>query len=165
MIDVLILRGAPGIGKSTVGKRLLTTLEQGAVLEVDAFRAAIARVDWDSEVHHYAAIDSAMAVARTLALYWSKNPVVVLDTFCGDKIHDARNALLGLNTRTVSLWLDPGELRRRVESRPCGYSHWPSIQGVNDEIGARTLAGDRVIDVTGMAVSDVTAAVMEVMCS
>jgi len=44
-LDVLILRGAPGVGKSTLGRGLRRQLDHGSVIEVDDIRGMLARVD------------------------------------------------------------------------------------------------------------------------
>ena len=76
-VKVLLLRGAPGVGKSTVGRLLAGLLGDGAICEVDRFRAMFAGVDWGSRQQHEMALRAAIAACRSL-LEDGVSPVVAV---------------------------------------------------------------------------------------
>ncbi len=97
------IRGAPGVGKTTVGQLLLNRLRGGAVLEVDRFRAMLGGCDWSDRRQHHLAIRAALRAARELAVH-SVAPVFVIDTFCRDRLDVARD-LLPEGARDIALSL------------------------------------------------------------
>lgn len=154
MLDALLFRGAPGAGKSTLARALRDALQRGAVLEVDSFRA-MQVIDWESEAQHDIALEVAtMAAARFVAA--GVRPVIVVDTFCRGRLGATRVALDRLRLRhlTLSLWLEPDQLRARLVNRESGFKCWPSSRGVNEEIRSERFPSDFLIDVTELALGD-----------
>lgn len=145
MLDVLLLRGAPGVGKSTLARALRDALQRAAVLEVDGFRAMQA-IDWESDEQHDIALEVAVTAAARFAAAGVR-PVILVDTFCGGRLGTAQERLseLGLHHLAVSLWLETDKLRARLAARENGFKCWPSSRGVNTEI--RTYPGETLIDV------------------
>src|SRR5690606_23873995 len=78
-LDVVLVRGAPGAGKRTLGRRLRKALTAAAVVEVDDLRAMIAQVDWTSRRHHDQALEGAFALVGGL-LGAGLRPIVLIDT-------------------------------------------------------------------------------------
>ena len=50
--DVIILRGAPGAGKSALSKELAKRFPKGVRLEVDTLRSMVISVDWTNQQEH-----------------------------------------------------------------------------------------------------------------
>jgi len=78
MQDLLVLRGAPGVGKSTVAGLLLADGWLAAVVEVDAVRKMLSGLDWSSRSQHETAIAGAASLA--IALHRADGrPVALVD--------------------------------------------------------------------------------------
>lgn len=146
-----MIRGAPGIGKSTLARALRDALQRGAVLEVDDFRGMQA-IDWESEAQHDIALEVALVAAARFAGLGVR-PLILVDTFCGGRLAVAQRRLseLGKRHSTVSLWLEPDVLRARLEARESGFKCWPSSRGVNTEIRANRYPSETMIDVGELA--------------
>lgn len=150
-LDVLILRGAPGVGKSTLGRGLRRHLDSGSVIEVDDVRGMLARVDWTSRIHH----DIALSVAFDALLSFVRaqvRPVVLIDTF-------SRSRLQGIHTRlneavlrhhTLSLWLNPEELAARLRTRQTGFCDWEPSRVLNEEAYANRYPNEEFLDTTSL---------------
>lgn len=150
-LDVLILRGAPGAGKSTLGRGLRRQLERGSVIEVDDIRGMLARVDWTSRVHH----DIALSVALDTLLSFVRTdvrPVVLIDTFSRSRLQSVQSRLneAGLRHYTLSLWLEPEQLATRLRERKSGFCDWEPSRVLNEEAFANRYPSEELIDTTPM---------------
>jgi broad-specificity NMP kinase len=83
--DVIIIRGAPGVGKSSAASLLAQLYPSGAKVEVDRIRSMVNSVDWTDQPQHIAALQVAVDVACRF-LEQHVRPVIIVDTFSGDKV-------------------------------------------------------------------------------
>jgi len=119
--DVIVIRGAPGSGKSRTAKCLAARIGKGIRIEVDTLRSMVFPVDWTNQAEHIGVLSLASRlVAGFLEL--GHRPVIVVDTFSGDKlvrfIADLKALRTGVDVRPFALVPVPQVLRARVESRP-----------------------------------------------
>lgn len=77
--DIIVVRGAPGSGKSSVARQLGKQLPTGATIEVDTVRGMIHHIQWESDDLHIDAIHAAV-IATTAYLERGYRPVVLVDT-------------------------------------------------------------------------------------
>jgi hypothetical protein len=83
--DLIVLKGAPGVGKTSAACQLETHLSSGVRIEVDVLRRMVVNVDWgDQSEHRKLLLLSSQVAAGFLRLGFA--PVVLVDTFSGDKI-------------------------------------------------------------------------------
>jgi chloramphenicol 3-O-phosphotransferase len=119
-VDIIIIRGAPGSGKSQTAKSLSEFFPKGVKLEVDILRQMVISVDWKNQEEHI----NLLQVSSGLVYDFLKlgfNPVIVVDTFSGDKIIKYLDSLCQLD-KTLSiklfgLYVTDEELRRRLDLR------------------------------------------------
>lgn len=148
--DVLVIRGAPGSGKSEAAKRLAARLGHGARVEVDTLRAMIVPVNWTDQMEHIAVLSLAVGVVAGF-LRMGHRPVIVVDTFSGDKlgrfVKDLETTHLGARVRAFSLAPSNLALRARVESRPDGgFKDVRVCEKLNSDVARRLLPGELLID-------------------
>jgi broad-specificity NMP kinase len=121
--DVIIIRGAPGVGKTELSKALARYYPQGSRVEVDALRKMVISVNWTDQAEHIKLLGLA---ARTVADFVEAgfSPVIVVDTFSGDKVAGflARLEVLrpGISYRIFALHASADVLASRLASRPEG---------------------------------------------
>jgi broad-specificity NMP kinase len=83
--DLIVLKGAPGVGKSTAAKLLEQHYPSGVHIEVDTLRQMVISVDWTNQTEHRNLLTiSARLAADFLRAGFS--PIILVDTFSGDKI-------------------------------------------------------------------------------
>jgi len=78
--DVIIIKGAPGSGKSETANILSAHFTKGVKIEVDYLRGMIISVDWENLEEHL----NSLKVAANLTLDFLKfnyKPIIVIDTF------------------------------------------------------------------------------------
>lgn len=119
-IDIIILRGAPASGKSQTAKSLAKFFPKGVRLEVDTLRQMVISVDWKNQKEHINMLEvSTRLVYDFLKLAFS--PVIVVDTFSGDKINKYLESLYQLDKtleiKIFGLFTTDDELRKRLASR------------------------------------------------
>jgi predicted kinase len=118
--DIIILRGAPASGKSQAAKNLATFFTKGVRIEIDNLRNMVISPDWKNQSEHVNILSlSTKVVAEFLHLGFK--PIIVVDTFSGDKINKYLEELRQLNSklsiRIFGLHVSEEELIKRIESR------------------------------------------------
>jgi predicted kinase len=151
-LDVLVVRGAPGAGKSTLGRALRRALTSGAVLEVDDFRGMLCQVNWASREDHDVALDVALAAILGY-LARDRRPVVLIDTFSRGRLGATQGRLsaAGVVHHTVSLWVDPAVLAQRLAARTSGFKDWEPSRVLNDEVRRNRYPAEQLVDATSLA--------------
>ncbi len=119
-VDIIIIRGAPASGKSQTAKSLATFFPKGVRIEVDNLRNMVISPDWKNQKEHISILSlSAKVVTEFLQLGFK--PVILVDTFSGDKIIKYLEELWQLNSelsiRIFGLHVSDQELIKRIESR------------------------------------------------
>lgn len=83
--DLILLKGAPGVGKSTTAKLLARHFPSGVRIEVDALRQMVTFVDWTNQAEHRNLLKLSAKLAAGF-IHSGQSPVILVDTFSGDKI-------------------------------------------------------------------------------
>lgn len=121
--DVIIIRGAPGSGKTELGKALAKHYPHGARVEVDALRKMVISVNWTDQAEHIKLLGLAAGTTAEF-LRLGCRPVIVIDTFSGDKVDGFLERLEELSpalaVRLFALHVPEEVLARRLASRPDG---------------------------------------------
>ena len=118
--DVIIIRGAPASGKSQVAKCLAQFFPKGVKVEVDSLRKMVISVDWTNQSEHISMLQvSARLVYDFLKLDFK--PVIVVDTFSGDKIDKFLESLSqfdrSISVKLFALYVTEDVLKKRLELR------------------------------------------------
>jgi len=148
--DIIIIRGAPGAGKSQASKCLAVHFQKGARVEVDILRAMVISVDWTNQTEHINMLSLSTCVVMGF-LQRGYKPVIVVDTFSGDKltkfladIYELDNRL---DVRSFALVTAPDVLRVRVENRPDDqFKDIGICQKLNSDVIKRLHAFEQLID-------------------
>lgn len=119
-IDILIIRGAPASGKSQTAKSLTKYFPKGVRMEIDNLRSMVISVDWTNQSEHINILNlSTRLVNDFLQLGFS--PVIIIDTFSGDKIVNYHKMLKSINNEliieTFGLYTNEEKLKIRLDMR------------------------------------------------
>jgi len=155
---IWIIRGAPGVGKSAVGRRLKKTLASSAIIEVDILRSMRASVDWADQKAQRLGIRQAVELARSFLSIGLK-PVVIIDTLLGRNL-DYVISILEISPLVVTLIVEDKTLIQRMNQRSLGYSNEATTLRMNSWFRLNQRTDDIVIDTTGLAADDVTKQVL-----
>jgi len=160
--EVILLRGAPAVGKSTVAIALADVLGHGAIVEVDQLRAVQSRCDWKSRAQHQVALAVAADCARSFVAQ-SVSPVIVVDTFGRDRLPDMQRRLidLGLHPLAFSLWSTRDVLHCRAQHRGDDPGDFAMSDVMNTEIRQDRFPDESLIDTTEMAASEVARIILD----
>ena len=143
--DVILIRGAPGVGKSSASKRLRKLFAGGAIIEVDLLRGMIANVRWVDAAQHMVALDHARLLADAF-LAKGYRPVIIVDTFSRGKLVEF-TASLPWDYRVVSLYAAPSILAARINHRPDDqFKDLEASNTLNNEVQATRHPHEALID-------------------
>lgn len=136
--DIIILRGSPGSGKSQTAKSLSKLFPKGTRMEVDTIRQMIISVDWKNQQEH---IDMLHASTKLVFefLQFGFSPVIVVDTFSGDKINRYLETLYSmddkLKIKIIGLYTTDEELKNRLDKRTNEeFRDFPICKKLNDDV-------------------------------
>ncbi|MCA9518067.1 MAG: hypothetical protein KC635_24180 [Myxococcales bacterium] len=158
----MLLRGAPGVGKSTVGRTLAEICGNGVICEVDRFRAMFAPVDWGDRRQHSAGLRAAVAAGRSL-IADGVGLLIVIDTFGRETLPPVAASLASPNADilAVSLWAEVNVLRSRLAARGDGFSDAALSSLMNAEVRTKRVADDVLIDTSALQANAVAARIIE----
>jgi len=118
--DIIVIRGAPGVGKSQAAKCLESFFPKGVKIEVDVLRKFVISVDWTNQQEHKSLLLVAARLAHEFRTFGFA-PVIVVDTFSGDKVKgffEALRKLRGdLKIEQFALYAAENVLKERLEKR------------------------------------------------
>jgi broad-specificity NMP kinase len=110
-----IIRGAPGVGKSTVARAIKERFATAAVVEVDALRAMRSTPAWLERKSQLLGIGQALILARSFAEA-DFDPVILVDTLAPEVLRVALADVAG-PAWVFTLVADPLTLLERVRTR------------------------------------------------
>ncbi len=150
----IIIRGAPGVGKTEASRRLAARFPMGTRIEVDALRAMVVSVDWTNQAEHIAVLSLAAGLVLGFIEKGYK-PVVVVDTFSGNKLTAFLADLVehrpDLDVRSFALVATQDVLRSRVMSRPPNrFKDVEICEKLNADVVEHLLPVERLIDTSAL---------------
>ena len=165
--DLILLKGAPGVGKSSAARELAGLLASGVRVEVDELRRMVVAVNWTDQTEHRKLLElGAQLAAGYIRLGFA--PVILVDTFSGDKIDGFLESFRKFTTEGrifVAVLHAPDDvLRSRVEAREEGgfrdlaISTRLNLEAVRD---ARPFEG--LIDTNARSPTEVAKAILAAM--
>lgn len=118
--DIIILKGAPATGKTQTAKELAKFFPTGVRIEIDNLRSMVISVDWINQVEHIKILNiSTQLVKDFFDLHYK--PIIVVDTFSGDKINAYYEKLKLLNKdwqiSIFGLYVSDNEIKKRLDLR------------------------------------------------
>ncbi len=152
--DIIIIRGAPGSGKSQTAKSLAQFFPWGVRMEVDTLRQMVISVDWKNQQEHIDMLQaSTKLVLEFLRLGFS--PVIIVDTFSGDKINRYLETLYrhdeNLSIKIFGLYTTEDELRRRLDLRTASeFRDFVICKKLNDDVLKWKCENEFQINTTGI---------------
>ena len=157
--DIIIIRGAPGVGKSTTAKLLAEMFPKGVRLEVDTLRNMVISPDWKNQKEHIDLLNVSLKVVLEF-LSLGFRPVIVVDTFSGNKIEKYLNDFFRerpeKSVLIFSLHCSEGELRSRVENRnEDEFKDFDVCRKLNRELNRHNHQNETHLDTTRLTLEEV----------
>ena len=153
--DVVIIRGAPGAGKSQAAKALTPLFPHGAKVEVDILRKMVISVDWKNQQEHINLLQVAARLTHDF-INLGFRPVIVVDTFSGEKfirfIDTLRQMDGSLAIKIFGLYASDEVLRTRLEARPSDeFKNFCICKKLNEDVLKIKHPGEFQIDTCGLS--------------
>lgn len=153
-IDIIILRGCPASGKSQTAKSLSQSFPKGVRLEVDNLRQMVISVDWKNQQEHINLLQVSTGLVHDF-LKLGFSPIIVVDTFSGDKINKYLGTLYqldkDLSIKIFGLFTTDEELKRRLDLRTNEeFKDFGICKRLNDDVIKIKYESEFQIDTTGL---------------
>ncbi|PKP47266.1 MAG: hypothetical protein CVT94_11995 [Bacteroidetes bacterium HGW-Bacteroidetes-11] len=154
-IDIIILRGCPASGKSQTAKSLSKFFPKGIRLEVDTLRQMVISVDWKNQQEHINMLQISTGLVHDF-LKSGFSPVIIVDTFSGDKINKYLDILYqldkDLSIMIFGLFTTDDELRKRLELRSAHeFRDFGICKQLNDDVIKIKQNTEYQINTTGLS--------------
>ena len=152
--DIIIIRGAPGSGKSQTAKSLSQFFPKGVRLEIDTLRQMVISVDWKNQQEHITMLQVSTGLVNDF-LKSGFSPVIVVDTFSSGKITKYLETLYqldkSLSIKIFGLFTTDEELKKRLELRSNEeFRDFGISKKLNDEVLKTKYDGEFQVDTTGL---------------
>jgi predicted kinase len=166
--DLILLKGAPGVGKSSAAKELARHFGSSVRIEVDDLRKMVVRVKWTDQVEHRKVLTLGAQLASGF-LRSGFAPVILVDTFSGDKIDDflseVRSGCPHARVFVAVLHASEEVLRDRVANRDAdGFRDLTVSLRLNHQAVHELRPFERLIDTTDLSPADVVQTILNAMC-
>lgn len=167
-VDIIILRGAPASGKTQTANSLANYFKNGVRLEVDSLRQMVVSVDWKNQQEHISILQlSSGLVYDFLKLGFS--PIIVVDSFSGDKINKFLDDLYHLDTSLVikifGLFTSETELKKRLEMRSVSeFRDYEISKILNQDVLELKADNEFQIETTGLLATKTASIIYEQLC-
>lgn len=167
LTDLILLKGAPGVGKSTAAKFLARHLPSGVLIEVDELRRMVIGVKWTDQSEHRAVLTLGAQLAGGF-LQAGFAPVILVDTFSGDKLDGFLGAFRAEHPHgTVCvkvLHASEEALRDRVINREAGgFRDLTISMRINCEVVRDAKPFEELIDTSNLSPPQVAQAIMSAL--
>jgi len=164
--ELVIIRGAPGVGKTTLSEALKRCFPGGVSIEIDHIRGMINSVAWIHVQQDINSIEAAWAAGRSY-LENGYRPLFLIDSFGILKykriismIHASRPEL---SCHTLALYCADDELVSRIRSRKNGFSDIKNSLALNREVRDHRHRNETFIDTTGRSPESVLDEVLRIL--
>lgn len=162
--DLILLKGAPGVGKSTVGRLLAQHFSSGVRIEVDTLRQMVISVDWTNQAEHRKVLKLSVQLAAGF-LSSGFCPVILIDTFSGDKIDgfltDFHSLCPSKRVCVVVLHASEDVLRERLLHREAGAFRDVAIaMRINEQAISNVHPRGHLVDTTNLTQEKVLESIM-----
>lgn len=144
-----IIRGASGVGKSTVLNHLKAQLDDAFLIDIDSVRAKFSRMDWLNGVTEFVNAQKIVRVMVNEVIKLGYGNIIVADPF---PIELLKLFLEDISCpiHIISLYCDSEELLRRLEERGRPILHREHIFNLNKvireyDLDLMDIKADRVI--------------------
>ena len=131
--DLIIVRGAPAVGKSTLAKRIRQEFHKGFLVEVDNMRCILNSVDLYQKQQHLNALDATASLIKSY-LKSGYSPGIVIDSFDSTKLSIFTAKFKKINFLIISLYASNDVLKNRLLNRENGFKDWTATKYLNEEI-------------------------------
>lgn len=163
--DLILIKGAPGVGKSTAAKFLAGHFPSGVRIEVDVLRGMVTHANWKDQAEHR----NVLTLSAQLAAGFLRSgfaPVILIDTFSGDKIDGFLAAFRSECPKSrvfvAVLHASDDVLRKRVLNREAdGFRDLAIALRINHESVRDAKPLERLIDTSGLSPGEVAGAIRQ----
>ncbi len=118
--DIIIMKGAPATGKTQTAKELAKLFPRGVRIEIDNLRSMVISVDWINQDEHIRILNISTQLVKEFSDLNYK-PIIIVDTFSGDKINAYYDKLKLLNKdwqiSVFGLYASDNEIAKRLDLR------------------------------------------------
>ncbi len=153
--DIIFLRGAPGVGKSTFSKCLKPLLPKGVTIEVGPIIKMINAFEDGNSKQYSNTLDILRQTIRQY-LKGGYKPVLIVGPMKSARMRDHFiNKMADLSWLIISFYAKESDLFARIDGRKNGFRDKKVAQKVNLDIQTYRLPNEWVIDTSGKNVSEV----------
>ncbi len=165
--ELILFKGAPGVGKSSAARHLADRFASGVRVEVDDLRRMVVSVKWTDQSEHRKILLLSAQVAAGF-LHSGFAPVILVDTFSGDKIDGFLAAFRSQRPESrvfvAVLHASDDVLRDRVHHREAGGFRDQAVSMRLNHEAARDLRSfEKLIETSALTPDEVAQAVFDAM--
>lgn len=157
---IIIIRGAPGAGKSSLARRLKKKLPNGVLIEVDNVRGMMNNVNWEDEKEYLIAHEVVIQTTRKF-LELERSPVIIVDMFMSAKLAYLLDKMEGTPYKVISLLVSEKVMAKRFSDRKEGFVNLEKGIKINNLISLNAASNELIIHTDDFTKTEVAEKVSE----
>lgn len=163
--DIVIIKGTPASGKSTTAKELTKYFPNGVRIEIDNLRSMVISVNWTDQEEHINILNLSTNLINDF-LKLNYKPVIVIDTFSGNKLNSFHKKLMTLNKNwqisVFGLIVTDNVLKKRLENRSDDkFKDYEICKKLNDDTLKFKYENEKQIDTTELTAKETSKLIYE----
>lgn len=153
--DIIFLRGAPGVGKSTFSRNLKPFLFKGVTIEVGPILKMINAFQDGNSMQYSGTLDILNKMIK-LYLKLGYKPIVVVGPMKAARMKNHFiKKMKGFRLLIISFYASENDLYVRIDGRKNGFRNKKVAKKVNIDIQKNRLSNEWVVDTSGKNESEV----------
>jgi len=161
---IWVVRGVPGVGKSSLGRRIRRVMPNAAIIEVDKIRSMVSSSKWTDQKSHVLGLRQSASLAESF-LHEGYYPVILIDTLAPSALCYLTQDLK-LQPIIITLIARNDILLERVRQRQDGFKDEKIILQMNEELfRSERIEEEVVVDTSEYTADEVASKVLDIMRS